>query len=56
MKHLLELLRGCRVTQVIGPKNPEISAITFDSRKVSTGSLFVAFLVRHPGQRSPHKV
>lgn len=42
MKHLLELLRGCRVTQVIGPKNPEISAITFDSRKVSTGSLFVA--------------
>ncbi len=42
MKHLLELLRSSRVTRTIGPKNPEITEITFDSRKVTPGSLFVA--------------
>ncbi len=42
MKHLLELLRSTRVTRTIGPKNPEITAITFDSRNVTPGSLFVA--------------
>ncbi|MDE7335804.1 MAG: UDP-N-acetylmuramoyl-L-alanyl-D-glutamate--2,6-diaminopimelate ligase, partial [Muribaculaceae bacterium] len=28
--------------QLVGPKNPEISALTFDSRKVTPGSMFVA--------------
>ncbi|MDE7388415.1 MAG: UDP-N-acetylmuramoyl-L-alanyl-D-glutamate--2,6-diaminopimelate ligase [Muribaculaceae bacterium] len=42
MKHLLELVRSLRVLQAIGPRNPEITDITFDSRSVTPGSLFVA--------------
>lgn len=42
MKHLLELIRSTAVTRTIGPKNPEIKAITFDSRNVTPGALFVA--------------
>jgi UDP-N-acetylmuramoyl-L-alanyl-D-glutamate--2,6-diaminopimelate ligase len=42
MKTLLSLISSIKVNQVIGPKNPEISAIVFDSRKVTAGSMFVA--------------
>ena len=39
---LLSLISSVKPLQVIGPKNPEISALTFDSRKVTPGSMFVA--------------
>ncbi len=39
---LLQLIQSIKPKQVIGPKNPEITALTFDSRKVSPGSMFVA--------------
>jgi UDP-N-acetylmuramoyl-L-alanyl-D-glutamate--2,6-diaminopimelate ligase len=42
MKNLLRLIASTKVNQIIGPKNPEISAITFDSRKVTPGAMFVA--------------
>ncbi|MDE6119792.1 MAG: UDP-N-acetylmuramoyl-L-alanyl-D-glutamate--2,6-diaminopimelate ligase [Muribaculaceae bacterium] len=42
MKRLLELIRSTAVIRTIGPKNPEITAITFDSRSVTPGALFVA--------------
>lgn len=39
---LLQLISSVAPIQVVGPKNPEISALTFDSRKVTPGSMFVA--------------
>lgn len=42
MKRLLELIRSTAVIRTIGPKNPEITDITFDSRSVTPGALFVA--------------
>lgn len=39
---LLHLIQALKPSRIIGPKNPEISAVTFDSRKVAQGSLFVA--------------
>lgn len=39
---LLQLISSVSPIQVVGPKNPEISALTFDSRKVTPGSMFVA--------------
>ncbi|MDE7110941.1 MAG: UDP-N-acetylmuramoyl-L-alanyl-D-glutamate--2,6-diaminopimelate ligase [Muribaculaceae bacterium] len=39
---LLQLIQSIKARQVIGPKNPEITALTFDSRKVSPGAMFVA--------------
>ncbi|MBD5352523.1 MAG: UDP-N-acetylmuramoyl-L-alanyl-D-glutamate--2,6-diaminopimelate ligase [Bacteroides sp.] len=39
---LLQLIQSIKPKQVIGPKNPEITALTFDSRKVTPGSMFVA--------------
>ncbi len=39
---LLQLISSLKPQQVVGPKNPEISALTFDSRKVTPGSMFVA--------------
>lgn len=39
---LLQLISSLKPKQLVGPKNPEISAITFDSRKVTPGSMFVA--------------
>ena len=39
---LLKLISSVKPLQVLGPKNPEISALTFDSRKVTPGSMFVA--------------
>ncbi len=39
---LLQLISSLKPLQTVGPKNPEISAITFDSRKVTPGSMFVA--------------
>ena len=42
MKNLLQLIAATTVSQTIGPKNPEITAITFDSRKVTPGAMFVA--------------
>ncbi len=39
---LLQLIQSIKTRQVIGPKNPEITSMTFDSRKVTPGALFVA--------------
>ncbi|MDE6512750.1 MAG: UDP-N-acetylmuramoyl-L-alanyl-D-glutamate--2,6-diaminopimelate ligase [Muribaculaceae bacterium] len=39
---LLQLISTLKPKQLVGPKNPEISALTFDSRKVTPGSMFVA--------------
>ena len=39
---LLQLISSVSPIQVVGPKNPEISALTFDSRRVTPGSMFVA--------------
>ncbi|MCM1310084.1 MAG: UDP-N-acetylmuramoyl-L-alanyl-D-glutamate--2,6-diaminopimelate ligase [Bacteroides sp.] len=39
---LLQLISSLKPLQSVGPKNPEISALTFDSRKVTPGSMFVA--------------
>lgn len=39
---LLKLISSLRPLQTVGPKNPEIIALTFDSRKVTPGSMFVA--------------
>lgn len=39
---LLQLISSLKPLQTLGPKNPEISALTFDSRKVTPGSMFVA--------------
>lgn len=39
---LLQLIQSIKARQVIGPKNPEITALTFDSRKVTPGAMFVA--------------
>lgn len=39
---LLQLIQSIKARQVIGPKNPEITSMTFDSRKVTPGALFVA--------------
>ncbi len=39
---LLQLISSLKPLQTVGPKNPEISALTFDSRKVTPGSMFVA--------------
>ena len=39
---LLQLIQSIKPKQVIGPKYPEITALTFDSRKVTPGSMFVA--------------
>lgn len=39
---LLQLISSLKPLQVVGPKNPEIKALTFDSRKVSPGAMFVA--------------
>ncbi len=42
MKQLKEYLQGQDVLEIIGTGNPEISAITFDSRQAVDGSVFVA--------------
>jgi UDP-N-acetylmuramoyl-L-alanyl-D-glutamate--2,6-diaminopimelate ligase len=42
MMKIEELLKGIEVVSVNGAKNRDISGIEFDSRKVKTGSLFVA--------------
>lgn len=39
---LLQLIQSVKPKQVIGPKNPEITSLTFDSRKVTPGAMFVA--------------
>ncbi|MDE6228624.1 MAG: UDP-N-acetylmuramoyl-L-alanyl-D-glutamate--2,6-diaminopimelate ligase, partial [Muribaculaceae bacterium] len=39
---LLKLISSLKPKQLVGPKNPEISALTFDSRKVTPGAMFVA--------------
>ena len=39
---LLQLIQSIKARQIIGPKNPEITSMTFDSRKVTPGALFVA--------------
>ncbi len=39
---LLRLISSLKPLQIVGPKNPEISALTFDSRKVTSGAMFVA--------------
>lgn len=39
---LLQLIQSIKPKQVIGPKNPEITSLTFDSRKVIPGAMFVA--------------
>jgi len=39
---LLKLTPSLKALQTVGPKNPEITALTFDSRKVTPGSMFVA--------------
>ncbi len=39
---LLQLISSVKPLQVVGPKNPEITALTFDSRKVTPGAMFVA--------------
>lgn len=39
---LLQLISSLKPKQLVGPKNPEIAALTFDSRKVTPGSMFVA--------------
>lgn len=39
---LIQLISSLKPKQLVGPKNPEISALTFDSRKVTPGSMFVA--------------
>lgn len=39
---LLQLISSISPIQVVGPKNPEIQALTFDSRKVTPGAMFVA--------------
>jgi len=41
-KTLLSLLDGVEVLETIGPKNPVITSLVFDSRKVTDGSMFVA--------------
>ncbi len=42
MKQLKEYLQGQDVLEIIGTGNPEISAITFDSRQAAEGYIFVA--------------
>jgi UDP-N-acetylmuramoyl-L-alanyl-D-glutamate--2,6-diaminopimelate ligase len=42
MMKIEELIKGIEVLAVAGAKNRDISGIEFDSRKVKTGSLFVA--------------
>lgn len=39
---LIQLISSLKPKQLVGPKNPEISALTFDSRKVTPGAMFVA--------------
>lgn len=39
---LLQLISSLSPLQVVGPKNPEITSLTFDSRKVTPGAMFVA--------------
>lgn len=39
---LLKLISSLKPLQIAGPKNSEITALTFDSRKVTPGSMFVA--------------
>lgn len=39
---LLQLTSSLKPLQTVGPKNPDIAALTFDSRKVTPGSMFVA--------------
>lgn len=39
LQHLLQCISP---SQVIGPKNPEVTSLTFDSRKVAPGAMFVA--------------
>jgi UDP-N-acetylmuramoyl-L-alanyl-D-glutamate--2,6-diaminopimelate ligase len=42
MMKIEEILRGIEIISVTGKKNPVISGIEFDSRKVISGSLFIA--------------
>jgi len=39
---LQEILSNCRILQIIGDNNIEISSVCFDSRNVAEGSMFVA--------------
>ena len=39
---LEDIIKGINVVEILGNKNPEISDIHIDSRKVETGHLFVA--------------
>lgn len=39
---LLQLISSLKPLQTVGPKNPEITSLTFDSRKVTPGAMFVA--------------
>jgi UDP-N-acetylmuramoyl-L-alanyl-D-glutamate--2,6-diaminopimelate ligase len=42
MKKIEEILEGIQIVSLTGPKDPDISGIEFDSRKVQKDSLFVA--------------
>jgi UDP-N-acetylmuramoyl-L-alanyl-D-glutamate--2,6-diaminopimelate ligase len=42
MKNLSDILDGLAFTELQGSADMEISAVVFDSRKVTAGSLFVA--------------
>ena len=42
MKLLKDILYGCRLNQIIGNNSVAIEHLTFDSRKISALSLFVA--------------
>ncbi len=42
MKILVELLKECKIRQIIGDSKLAVSGIAFDSRKVEKGNLFVA--------------
>ena len=42
MKELNELLANVKVLQIAGPGNTRVCGMTFDSRAVKPGSLFVA--------------
>ena len=44
MRNLQDILYGVSLKEIIGPNNKEINKITFDSRSIEKGDLFVAIL------------
>lgn len=42
MKHLKEIIKQIRITEILGSEDIEVNQLVFDSRRVSPGSLFIA--------------